>query len=55
MFRNPKTKQTHVMNAKNDKFARAKRRLTPDEFSDIYRTNALSKTWKNNKKRKQWM
>ena len=53
-YRKPHTRQARSMNTKNDPFARAKRRNVPDEFEDLLRSDAFSKTWKDNKKTKQW-
>jgi len=69
-FRNPKTIQekrkyseckelTNELKIKyrNIKLSRPKRSISrlPDSYDDIYRSNALSKSWKNQRKRKrQW-
>jgi hypothetical protein len=53
-YRKPRTRQVHADNAKNNPFARAKRRNIPDEFEDLLRSDVLSKSWKNIKRTKQW-
>ena len=54
-YRYPKHHQMLSMNTKNTPFARAKKRVTPTDWEDLYRSNSLTKTWKDNKKKKQWM
>jgi len=54
-YRYPKSTRIIAMNAKNAPFARAKLRATPTEYSDLTRSDVLSKSWKDNKKSKQYM
>lgn len=56
-FRHPKTTQERKQHFTNKKFVRAKRNANNlvDAWDDIFRSDTLSRTWKNTKKKKQWM
>lgn len=36
-------------------FARMKRKQVRDTWDDVWRSNVTNKSWKNQKKKKQWM
>lgn len=56
-FRRPKITQEKRQYFAHKEFVRAKRNCNNlvSNWDDICRSNILSKTWKNTKKKKQWM
>ena len=56
-FRHPKTTQEKRQYFAYKDFVRAKRKFNNlvTSWDDIYRSDILTRTWKNTKKKKQWM
>ena len=53
-YRKPKSAKVKAAHPKNDVFSRDKRRNIPDEWDDNLRSDIMSKSWKDNKKKKQY-
>jgi hypothetical protein len=55
-YRNPKTTQELRSNQGNNKYIRGRRKKNtlPNAWDDVARSNFKTKSWKNNKVRKQW-
>ena len=53
-YRKPKTTKVKSAHPKNNPFSRDKRRNIPDAWEDILRSDVRSKSWKDNKKVKQY-